>query len=79
MHGPLTLTLLLTAVESRVSEEGLVIRDIQYRNMAPLYVDEEMKICGKRQPSNNGLWDVWIEGKNGGLAVRGTVQTVPIS
>jgi hydroxyacyl-ACP dehydratase HTD2-like protein with hotdog domain len=70
VHGPLTLAVLLRAVGS----QGLQIRDIRYRNVAPLYVDEAMRVCGKRQAGDRGVWDVWIEGKTGGLAVRGTVQ-----
>ena len=50
---------------------------IKYRNMAPLYCDEEMRICGfKKKTSDPGsAYDVWIEGPTGGVAVRGTVRT----
>lgn len=73
VHGPLTLALMLTVLQSRLPGR-VAIKDIQYRNVAPVYVDEEMSACG-RQLGGDGAWDVWIEGKNGGLAVRGTVYT----
>jgi hypothetical protein len=47
-----------------------------YRNLAPLYVDEEMKICLRKNAKHNvekeDKYDVWIEGKDGGYAVKGT-------
>jgi len=54
-----------------------VINLIEYRNLAPLYCDEEMRICGmEKQSSTAGSkFDVWIEGPTGGVAVKGTVHT----
>ncbi|KAL2823972.1 hypothetical protein BDW59DRAFT_147979 [Aspergillus cavernicola] len=74
VHGPLTLTLLLTALRHHLEGKGLAIRDIEYKNLAPVYVEEELTICGKPKPTQDDAWDVWIEGKDGGLAVRGTVH-----
>lgn len=76
VHGPLSLTLMLTVIRFNLFKLGRVVREIEYRNLAPLYVEEEMNICAKPK-SGRGLdvWDVWIEGKDGGLAVRGTVKT----
>lgn len=55
-----------------------VLESINYRNLAPLYCDEKMRICGAKKKANEGgyTYDVWIEGPAGGVAVRGTVQTV---
>ncbi|PTU17721.1 hypothetical protein P175DRAFT_0504463 [Aspergillus ochraceoroseus IBT 24754] len=77
VHGPLTLTLLLTALRAHLEGKGLTIREIEYRNLAPLFVEEDLAVCGKPKPSkgNTISWDVWIEDKNGGLSVRGTVKT----
>lgn len=76
VHGPLTLTLLLTVLQSYLVESNRAISEIEYRNLCPLYVDEDLTICGKpRFDKGSGAWDVWIEGHNGGLAVRGTVTT----
>lgn len=53
-----------------------MIKDIEYRNLAPLYVDEELAVRGKQKTGKGlGVWDVWIEGPEGGLAVRGTMKT----
>lgn len=78
VHGPLTLTLLLISLQNHLTQSGLVIKDIDYRNLAPLYVDEKLVVCGKQKTGRNvngNTWDVWIEGPEGGLAVRGTVKT----
>lgn len=76
VHGPLSLTLLLTTAQAHLAKLKLKIRDIEYRNLTPIYVGEELGICGK--PKNGkmpGAWDVWIENREGGLAVRGTIHT----
>lgn len=75
VHGPLTLALMLTALQNHLVKRMLVVQEIQYKNLLPLFVDEKMRICGKPQQGNGENWDVWIENKDGGLAVRGTVQT----
>ena len=59
------------------SEGTQVVESVEYRNLAPLYCDEEMRICGfkKKTLYNGAVYDVWIEGPTGGVAVRGTVYT----
>ncbi|KAK8090331.1 hypothetical protein PG997_005292 [Apiospora hydei] len=47
---------------------------IDYRNLAPLYVDEEMRVCVRSQKGSH-KHDVWIENHLGGLCVKGTVLT----
>lgn len=74
VHGPLTLTLLLTALCHHLHGTGLTISDIDYKNLAPLYVEEELAICGKPKPTRDNAWDVWIEAGDGGAAVRGTAH-----
>jgi hypothetical protein len=53
------------------------LKSIEYRNLAPLYCDEEMRICGleKKKSQNGSIYEVWIEGPTGGVAVKGTVHT----
>jgi hypothetical protein len=60
------------------TEGKQVVESIEYRNLAPLYCDEEMRICGmeKKTLQNGSVYDVWIEGPTGGVAVKGTVYTV---
>ncbi|EEH49798.1 uncharacterized protein PADG_05877 [Paracoccidioides brasiliensis Pb18] len=85
VHGPLTLTLMLTIFQNQISALSggqVVIGSIEYRNLSPLFVEQEMRICAKRKGSGNGdghaaapagAWDIWVEGLDGGLAVKGTV------
>ncbi|KAK0512765.1 hypothetical protein JMJ35_004782 [Cladonia borealis] len=85
VHGPLSLVLMLQFMqhclmkENRERKDGKRewIRSIQYRNLAPLYAEEDMKICLKRkgQEDLKADWDVWIEGRDGGYAVKGAVTT----
>ncbi|ROT38495.1 hypothetical protein SODALDRAFT_333091 [Sodiomyces alkalinus F11] len=92
VHGPLSLTLMFAALKGRLSqgqgqgqEQGQVptegVRWLGYRNLAPLYCDEEMRVClrekEKEASGEHGerKWDVWVEGENGGLAVKGTATT----
>jgi hydroxyacyl-ACP dehydratase HTD2-like protein with hotdog domain len=65
--------MLLSVLGRHFSELGLRVEHIEYKNLAPLFVDQVLTVCGK--PKNGGVWDVWIEGPRGGLAVRGTVRT----
>ncbi|KAI1457249.1 HotDog domain-containing protein [Annulohypoxylon moriforme] len=81
VHGPLTLTLMLTALKSQFNNSLHEIRKIDYRNLAPLYANEPLRVCVRRVeqaellPKGGKVWEVWVEDKDGGLAVRGTVTT----
>jgi hydroxyacyl-ACP dehydratase HTD2-like protein with hotdog domain len=72
---------MLQAISGHVAEstaQKMVVETIQYRNLAPLYCDEHMRVCGKeKKRTNEGtVYDVWIEGPTGGMAVKGTVRTM---
>lgn len=56
------------------------VKSLSYRNIAPLYVDEQMTVCLRRTKSaaDELGWDVWIEGPEGGLAVKGKAITTSI-
>lgn len=80
MHGPLTLALMLRVLTDHVASvggEGVAVRSIAYRNHAPLYANEKMTVCVRRtdggQKEGEQKWDVWVEGPEGGLAVKGSV------
>ncbi len=85
VHGPLSLVLILQFLQHCLAKENHERADgkrerihvIQYRNVAPLYAEEDMRICIKRKEQDDlqGNWDVWIEGRDGGYAVKGTVRT----
>lgn len=83
VHGPLTVILMVELLRRHLENNQVgrgrlpkftpKIESTEYRNLAPLYAEEEMKICGKKKMG--GEYEMWIEGKEGGLAVRGTVRT----
>ncbi|KAI1646410.1 uncharacterized protein F4817DRAFT_340744 [Daldinia loculata] len=77
-HGPLSLTLMLSVLRSRLEPDEKVHK-IDYRNLAPLYVNEPLRVCvrysGNEEESAEGKsrkWEVWVEDRDGGLSVRGT-------
>lgn len=69
VHGPLTLVLMLEVLRSQLLPGEMIAR-FEYRNLAPLVIGEECRVCVKKG-EGGGKWDVWIVGKEGGLAVRG--------
>ncbi|KAI1212439.1 uncharacterized protein F4807DRAFT_457934 [Annulohypoxylon truncatum] len=78
VHGPLSLILMLSAVKSQLKKEEKIVK-IDYRNLAPLYANEPLRVCVRRvEEPHDGTqrdWEVWVEDRDGGLAVRGTART----
>jgi hypothetical protein len=62
------------------------VETIDYRNLSPLFVGGEIRVCvretiGTTTASDEDGWGrrkwlLWVEGPDGGLAVRGTATTV---
>ncbi|KAF4458874.1 mesaconyl-C4 hydratase [Fusarium albosuccineum] len=80
VHGPLTLALMLRVLNDHIGPSACV-RRFTYRNYAPLYVDEQMSINLRRVSREDGVegrWDVWIEGPEGGMAVKGNADVIPL-
>lgn len=89
VHGPLCLTIMLECLsrairkdDTELQRSSSFIKEISYRNFKPVFVNEEMRVCGKLkapyQEAKNAEWDVWIETGEGdrlSLAVRGTAIT----
>ncbi|KAL8855206.1 MAG: hypothetical protein Q9221_000112 [Calogaya cf. arnoldii] len=74
VHGPLTVVLMLQYLTERLrGSKDQVITSVTYRNLAPLYAEEEMTLCVRQKEEH--LWETWIEGPDGGLAVRASVHT----
>ncbi|KAK8026522.1 hypothetical protein PG991_003578, partial [Apiospora marii] len=94
VHGPLCLNLLLEVLRRScrqprhpgesaedVASRELTVQRIDYRNLAPLYADQEMTVCVRSPPkrklrdgeAEQQKHDVWIENQHGGLCVKGTV------
>ncbi|KAI9677639.1 MAG: hypothetical protein M1817_006594 [Caeruleum heppii] len=87
VHGPLSFTLLLSFLTRRLEErrasdskedEGTggearwTIRHFEYRNLAPLYAGEEMRLCGREVGEK--AYEMWIENGEGGYAVKGMAR-----
>ncbi len=93
VHGPLTAVLMVEVLRnhlqtlmhhdgsSSAARPSVNISHVEYRNLVPLYAEEEMNICVRRRGKefDDGkvvTWDVWIEGPDGGYAVKGTAKTI---
>ncbi|OHE96085.1 hypothetical protein CORC01_08622 [Colletotrichum orchidophilum] len=76
VHGPLSLALMLALLNRQ--GRGQSVRWYGYRNLAPLYCGREMTLCLREKEASGSerKWDVWIEGADGGMAVKGTAITV---
>lgn len=81
VHGPLTLALMLRVLNDHLGP-GATVRRFVYRNYTPLYVDERLTInvrkVSRGEEGGQGRWDVWVEGPEGGMAVKGTADVVSI-
>ncbi|KAI1063202.1 hypothetical protein LB507_005832 [Fusarium sp. FIESC RH6] len=78
VHGPFTLALMLRVLNDQIGS-GASVHKFSYRNYAPLYVNESLSINVRRVSKDEGVegrWDVWIEGPEGGMAVKGTANIV---
>lgn len=78
VHGPLSVVLMLEMLRHHLASHSgarteTEISNIDYRNLAPLYAEEELTVCGRFTKENK--WDVWITGRDEGYAVKGVVTT----
>ncbi|KAJ2966066.1 hypothetical protein NQ176_g10321 [Zarea fungicola] len=71
------------ALENFISQDdkiysGQLVSHFVYRNHAPLYVNEPLTVKLRMVPQRRDgvvrapIWDAWVEGPDGGLAVKGT-------
>jgi hypothetical protein len=60
---------MLSVLRSQL-KAGETLVEFEYRNLVPLYAEEEMKICVRRDPEKVDRFDVWIEEPGGGYAVK---------
>jgi len=73
VHGPLSVVMMLSVLRAQLAPGEMVVK-FDYRNLAPLFVSEEMRICVRKDKSGQNKWDVWITGKEGGYAAKGSAQ-----
>jgi hypothetical protein len=81
VHGPLSLTFMLQVFWYWIKREfgnKYVILSLKYQNLAPLYCDEEMRICIRESKTfdQRASYVIWIEGPTGGVAVKGKVLVI---
>jgi hydroxyacyl-ACP dehydratase HTD2-like protein with hotdog domain len=71
---------MLKGIQARIREVGgaVELRRLEYRNLRPLFVGAEVRVCLRervgRKEGRGETWDVWAEGPDGGLAVKGTAS-----
>lgn len=88
VHGPLALALMLRVLAAATdagrgrgdqddagspAQPVGIVRRLTYRNYAPLYAGEPMTVAVRRLAASC-MWDVWVEGPDGALAVKGTAE-----
>lgn len=71
VHGPLLLVLMFSALRGALEGTGMAATGMDYRNLEPLYVGEELKV---RVAPGKTRWNVWVEGPGGRLCVKGSAQ-----
>ena len=62
---------MLTVLQSQM-HAGEMITQFTYRNLAPLYAHEEISVCLRIDQEDRKKYEVWIEGKSRGYAVKGS-------
>ncbi|KAM0190520.1 hypothetical protein ACHAPC_002686 [Botrytis cinerea] len=77
LHGPLSLVLMFSVLRSQL-QPGEIIKRFNYRNLAPLYANEELRVCVGKDADKSNKYEVWIEGKEGGYAVKGSAVVGPL-
>lgn len=67
VHGPLLATWLLDAAARHADGP---VRSFAYRALAPVFVDQPVRLCGR--PAEQG-WQCWVEHLDGRVAVSATI------
>ncbi|KAG1465338.1 hypothetical protein G6F46_003751 [Rhizopus delemar] len=72
VHGPLSGTLLLELLGKELIKEEH-IGSFEYKCLAPLYVNHQINLCGRKLQNRKGNdgYELWITNEKGYLAVKG--------
>jgi 3-methylfumaryl-CoA hydratase len=70
VHGPLLLVLMLDAFKNK--HDGKVIENVEYKAVGPIYLDEQITICGKSV--DNHRVELRAAGSDGNIAMKATVN-----
>ena len=76
VHGPLTALLLVQLLQSELSANhpNLKIKSFDYRATKPLFVDREIRYCGKWKGNkeSGGELELFAVDDEGDVAMKGT-------
>lgn len=73
-HGPLTYVFMVKLLQKELSKNSNdVVKQVEYRNLAPLYCNEPVTFCGTK--TGDRKWEIWTQTPEGGIAVKGTATT----
>ncbi|KAI6820668.1 hypothetical protein KC332_g3931 [Hortaea werneckii] len=73
-HGPLSYVFMVTLLQQQLKKQGNeVVKQVEYRNIAPLYCHEPVTFCGTKTGPNK--YEIWTQNAEGGMAVKGSVIT----
>lgn len=61
---------MLSVLRSQL-KHGEKVKTFNYRNLAPLYANEQLRVCVRKDTAKLDKYEVWIEGREGGYAVKG--------
>lgn len=71
VQGPLMVTMVLRWVANEILGNGRMVKQFNYRNLAPLIVNERATLCAA--PISPDIIEVWIENAQGGMVLTGTI------
>lgn len=81
VHGPFSMTLALAWLHSSVlpkinkhAAKEWKIKRYSYRNLLPLFVDQQLTLHAMPLDEKTNSFDVWIENHRGSQCTRGTIQ-----
>lgn len=81
VHGPLTVTMLLTWAYNSVvpsfntaSGKTLKLKKYSYRNLLPLLVNRKITLAASDLHPEKNSFDVWIQNEKGSVCVNGTME-----
>ena len=73
-HGPLSYVFMITLLQQQLRKNSNeVVKQIEYRNLAPLYCGESVTFCGTK--TGERKWEIWTQTPEGGIAVKGNAVT----
>jgi len=63
-HGPLSYVFMVTLLQQQLRKQGNeVIKQVEYRNLAPLYCHEPVTFCGTK--TSEKKWEIWTQTPEG--------------